>query len=355
MSRIRVVVVDDSAFVRKALTRLLADHPVIHVVGVAASGEELLTHFEDWKPDVITLDLSMPGMGGLRTLDRIMAIRPTPVIILSTHSGEGAPKTIEALHRGAMDFIDKQQYSLVDFQALRGVLVEKLIEVTGRTADGLETDLVEDGPEKDGLGSMAGDPAYSALLIGASTGGPPAIQTLLEDLGPRIDVPILVVQHMPPGFTKAFANRLNTHLPFHVREAEDGEPLLPQAVYIAPAGRHLVIDRHGDQLHVLMSHYPDDVPHRPAANELFRSGARIFGSRAIAVLLTGMGRDGADGMSSLFDAGAHTIAQDEESCVVFGMPRAAIALSAAREVLPLGRIGDRLRELLTSRRRVVAT
>lgn len=347
-----MVVVDDSAFVRKALTRLLADHPVIHVVGVAASGEELLAHLQEWKPDAITLDLSMPGMGGLRTLDGIMTIRPTPVIILSTHSGEGAPKTIEALHRGAMDFIDKQQYSLVDFQALRGILVEKLIEVTGRKAEGLDVDVFENEAEEDVQVATAGSSSFSALLIGASTGGPPAIQTILEDLGPRIDVPILIVQHMPPGFTKAFADRLNSHLPFHVREAEDGEALLPQTVYIAPAGQHLVVEGSGDRFHALLSRYPETAVHRPSANELFESGARTFGSRAIAALLTGMGRDGAEGMASLFAAGAHTIAQDEDSCVVFGMPRAAVALGAVREVLSLSQIGNRLRGLLTSRHHV---
>ncbi len=353
MSRIRVVVVDDSVFVRKALTRLLTDHPVIDVVGTAASGEELLTHLRAWKPDAITLDLSMPGMGGLRTLDGIMAALPTPVIILSTHSGEGAPKTIEALHRGAMDFIDKQQYSLVDFQALRSVLVEKLIEVTGRTAEDLQAASSKDRIGREDDASPPCSPAFSALLIGASTGGPPAIQTLLEDLGPSVDVPILVVQHMPPGFTKAFADRLNTHLPFHVCEAEDSEPLLPQTVYIAPAGRHLAIDRSGHGHHVLLSSYPEGQAHRPSVDELFKSGASSYGSRSVAVLLTGMGRDGAAGMRELFTAGAHTIAQDEGSSVVFGMPRAAAVLGVVREVMPLGEIGGRLRELLTSDHRVV--
>ena len=337
---LRLAVVDDSAFVRKAIERMLAGEPRIAVVGTAASGEELLANLERWAPDVITLDLSMPGIGGLVTLDRVMALRPTAVIILSTHAGRGAPQTIEALHRGAADFIDKQQYSLLDFGALREVLAEKVLAVTGQGGS-------SHGRRAAAAPALA-EPAgrYEALLIGASTGGPPAIERVLTDLGPDCHVPVLVVQHMPQGFTRAFAERLNTHLPLEVREADAEMPALPGRVFIAPGGRHLRLGRDGERLVCTLSAKPDGVAHRPSVDELFLSALDALGARCAAVLLTGMGRDGAEGMRQLARAGAFTVAQDEASSVVFGMPGAAVALQAAREVLPLARIGGRLREVL---------
>lgn len=344
---IRLAVVDDSAFVRKAIQKMLGGEPRIEVVGTATSGEEMLANLERWAPDVITLDLSMPGIGGLVTLDRIMALRPTPVIILSTHAGRGAPQTIEALHRGAADFIDKQEYSLLDFSALRAVLLEKVLAVTwsdvSRHGGGALAPAV---PEPPG--------GYDVLLIGASTGGPPAIEQVLTDLGPDCPVPVLVVQHMPQGFTRAFADRLNSHLPLEVREAEDGMPLAPGRVYIAPGGRHLRIHREGERAACSLSLKPDGVAHRPAVDELFVS-AVPNAARAVAALLTGMGRDGAEGMRQLAAGGAYTVAQDEATSIVYGMPGAAVTLQAVREVLPLDRIGPRLREVLAESRPAVAS
>jgi two-component system chemotaxis response regulator CheB len=336
-------VVDDSTFVRKAIERMLGGEPRIEVVGTASSGEELLANLDRWAPDVITLDLQMPGIGGLVTLDRVMALRPTAVIILSTHAGRGAPQTIEALHRGAADFIDKQQYSLLDFSSLREVLVEKVLAVSGLGLAGV----AHRGPAA-ALVEPAGH--YDVLLVGASTGGPPAIEQVLQDLGGDCPVPVLVVQHMPEGFTRAFAERLNSHLPLEVREADAGMPILPGRVYIAPGGRHLRIRRDEGHLICSVSLRPDNVPHRPSVDELFHSALGVFGARCLAVLLTGMGRDGAEGMRQLAQAGAFTIAQDEATSVVFGMPGAAVNLQAAREVLPLPRIGTRLRKVLEQTR-----
>jgi two-component system chemotaxis response regulator CheB len=339
---LRLAVVDDSAFVRKAIQKMLDGDPRMGVVGTATSGEELLANLERWAPDVITLDLSMPGIGGLVTLDRIMALRPTPVIILSTHAGRGAPQTIEALHRGAADFIDKQEYSLLDFSALREVLVAKVLAVAW-------SDVSRHGIA--GLAPAVPAPpgGYDALLIGASTGGPPAIEQVLADLGADCPVPVLVVQHMPQGFTRAFADRLNAHLPLEVREADDGMPLEPGRVYIAPAGRHLRIAHDGERLACSLSLKPEGVAHRPAVDELFLS-ALPAAERTVAALLTGMGRDGAEGMRQLAQRGAYTVAQDEATSVVYGMPGAAVNLQAAREVLALGRIGPRLRTLLSGAR-----
>ncbi len=351
-ARVRVAVVDDSTFIRKAISRMLDDEPQIEVVGSAASGEELLTHFDDWRPHVVTLDLDMPGMGGLETLDRIIARRRMPVIIMSTHSGHGAPKTIEALHRGATDFIDKQQYSLVDFDALRGVLVAKILHVTGtkRRIEGkdiaLPGSLTAPAPRHPTDRHLAPPTAYDIIVFGASTGGPPVLQLILEAIGRNLPVPIVIVQHMPVGFTLAFAERLNAHLPLEVREARHGEPLLPGQAYIAPAGRHLRLLRRGKELIAALDDKAQGMMHVPSIDILFESAARVVGRRTIAGLLTGMGRDGAAGLSALKLRGAYTLCQSEESCVVFGMPRAALALEAVDEIAPPRLMGSRIHQLL---------
>jgi two-component system chemotaxis response regulator CheB len=370
---LRVVVVDDSSFVRRAIARMLEGDPRVAIVGQASSGEELLTHLDEWQPGAITLDLSMPGMGGLATLDRVMAVRPTPVIILSTHSAKDAPLTIEALHRGALDFIDKQQYSLVDFESLRSVIVEKLLQVTQGalpepspplpvppTAPKPKSEPRPSAPPVEVERSAKPPkspkppkppkpprtrPRYRILLVGASTGGPPTIQRLLEDLGADLPLPVAIVQHMPVGFTRAFAERLNAHLAVQVREVSDGEVLLPATVYIAPAGKHLKIVAEQERLVAALSDDPEDATHRPAVDVLFHSAVRSVGRDAVAVLLTGMGADGADGLEALKTSGAYTLVQDEASCIVYGMPRAAMQRQAAREQLPLGALGERLHQL----------
>jgi two-component system chemotaxis response regulator CheB len=357
VKKIRVAVVDDSSFMRKAVVRMLAQESRIVVVGTAASGEELLTQLDTWQPDVVTLDLFMPGMGGLRTLDRIMERKPLPVILLSSHSRERAPLTIEALHRGAVDFIDKQRYSLVDFQALGQVLIDKILLVTGAHVHPPDTGAAtappaeHKGPERRAHPRVSSPqatraPACDLLLIGASTGGPVAIREILEELGTELRVPAVVVQHMPKGFTRAFAERLNSHLPVAVLEVLGSEPLLPSTVYIAPAERHLVIRGRPGELTADATSDPDDVTHRPSVDVLFSSAARIPKLRTVALLLSGMGTDGAEGMKELASAGAQTLAQDADTSVVYGMPRAAAELGAAQEILPLGQIADRLRELV---------
>ncbi|MCB1035421.1 MAG: chemotaxis-specific protein-glutamate methyltransferase CheB, partial [Acidobacteria bacterium] len=356
---LRVAVVDDSSFVRRAIARMLEGDPRVEIVGLASSGEQLLMSLEEWQPEVITLDLSMPGMGGLSTLDRIMARGPIPVIILSTHSAKDAPATIEALHRGAMDFIDKTQYSLVDFQALREVILEKLLsvrtvslpesETAARTASAHRAPARSRGPREKPRPARPPRTSgrFEALLIGASTGGPPTVQRLLEELAAPPAVPVVVVQHMPLGFTRAFAERLNAYLPLHVREAQDREVLEPATVYIAPAGRHLALEKVDDRLLGRLLEEPRDARHRPSVDVLFGSGARILGSRVLAVLLTGMGTDGATGMLEVARAGGYTVAQDAASCVVYGMPKAAKLLGAVREEVALDQLGDRITKLLS--------
>jgi two-component system chemotaxis response regulator CheB len=347
----RVAIVDDATFVREALKRLLADDPRIRVVGAAATGEELLDNLDRWRPDVVTLDLNMPGMGGLATLDRLMEIRPLPVIILSTHSGKGAPLTVEALSRGAADFIDKEAFSLVDFRSLREALLEKIVEVScaSRPLSDHTVDEAHSGsPADESVCESGRRVAFDVAVIGASTGGPRAIERVLRALPPDLPVPIAVVQHMPPGFTRAFAERLDRTLPLSIREAEHGDPLVGGTVLIAPAGKHMTVVQGGEALAVALGDSPDQMAHCPSVDVLFDSVSRVVGARGAAVLLTGMGRDGAEGMTQLARAGGHTIAQDEASCIVYGMPRAAVLLGGARETIHLDRIGVRLKGLLAA-------
>lgn len=352
MKQIRLAIVDDSPFVRKALERILMDVPEIVIVGSATSGEELLNSMFHWSPDVITLDLSMPGMGGLLTLDRIMEQRPVPVIILSTHSSKDASLTIEALHRGAVDFIDKQQYSLVDFKSLRKVLVEKIFQVVHTKT--VQQGLLPSGKRPDTskirktLRVSPEDTQFSfdVILIGASTGGPPAIQKILEDIGSDLPVPMAIVQHMPIGFTGPFAKRLKAHVPFNVQEASDTELFQSGTVYIGPTGSHLRLKNENGKVYTFLTRYPESFPHRPSVDILFQTAAQVYGRRALAILLTGMGNDGASGMAELSRAGAYTIAQDEASCVVYGMPRVANELGAVKELLHINKIGKKITDLL---------
>jgi len=378
VSRARIAVADDSSFIRQALARLLAGEPTLEIVGLAASGEELLQRLDEWQPDAVVLDLSMPGIGGLRTLDALLARRRLPVLILSTHSRRGAPQTIEALHRGATDFVDKQQYSLVDFEALRQVLVEKLHQVLAAGPPPQPAAAAESTPSqrppvrraaraasaaaagaggrddlgaRDDLGDGLPAPGLPAagielVVLGASTGGPPAIERILGDLGAAPPVPVAIVQHMPPAFTRSFAERLDARLPLRVRQAAHHERLLPGVVYIAPGGLHLAVEREHETLRAVLSAEPELARHRPSVDVLFTSAAAATRGRLVAALLTGMGFDGAAAMAELARAGVHTIAQDRASSVIFGMPRAAIEAGSALEVLALERIGPRLLELL---------
>ncbi|HEY0782553.1 MAG TPA: chemotaxis protein CheB, partial [Thermoanaerobaculia bacterium] len=302
----RIAVVDDSSFLRKAIARMLEDQTGILLVGLAARGEELLENLDVWRPDAVILDLSMPGIGGLATRDAIMATRPMPGVILSTPSRRGAPQTIEALHRGAVDFLDKQEFSLVDFDALRQALVGKIREITA--PHGAIPELSAAKPERWPAVAL-GEQAPEVVLVGASTGGPPAIERLLTDLGSDLPLPVLIVQHMPAGFTRAFAERLNARLPLLVKEAIDGEPLAPSTVYIAPGGFHLRLALTESRLLTALAVEPGDRLHRPSVDVLFASAAEA-GVRAVAVLLTGMGKDGCEGITQLSRRGALTIAQD---------------------------------------------
>jgi len=332
---IRVFVVDDSPFVRKALRRVLTADREIQVVGEAATGEEALALIPDADPHVVTLDVEMQGISGLDVLRQLLLWRPgLRVLMLSAHTRDGASATLEALAAGAADFIDKRNLNLMDLERLGRELGERLRALGG----GRDTHLPRVRPEGGARRSTA-LPLPSAeelargklCVIGASTGGPAALQALLEAIPAEFPMPIAIVQHMPPGFTRPFANRLDGLCRLSVSEAEDGQRLAPGMAVVAPAGMHLRISA---SLVTTLAAEPASR-HIPSVDLLFRSAARARPGGVLGVLLTGMGDDGAEGLSQIRAQGGTTIAESEESCAVYGMPRAAVERGAAQYVLPL--------------------
>lgn len=332
---IRVFVVDDSPFVRKALRRVLTADRDIQVVGEAATGEEALSLIPDADPHVVTLDVEMHGISGLDVLRQLLLWRPgLRVLMLSAHTREGASATLEALAAGAADFIDKQNLNLMDLDRLGHELGDRLRALGG----GRDTHLPRVRPEGGHKGAILPLPSAVDLgkaevcVIGASTGGPAALQSLLEAVSAEFPVPVVIVQHMPPGFTKPFAIRLDGLCRLSVTEAQDGQRLIPGMVVVAPAGNHI---RLTPSLVVSLSEDPAGARHVPSVDLLFRSAAKARRGGVLGVLLTGMGDDGADGLSQIRAQGGVTIAESEESCAVYGMPRAAVERGAAGFVLPL--------------------
>jgi two-component system, chemotaxis family, protein-glutamate methylesterase/glutaminase len=336
---IRVFVVDDSPFVRKALRRVLAADPEIQVVGEAATGEAALARIPDADPHVVTLDIEMQGISGLDVLRQLLLWRPgLRILMLSAHTGEGASTTLEALAAGAADFIDKRSLNLMDLERLGRELAERL-RALGGCRDTHRPRVRPDGGTRRGTAlpvPSAAELARSRIcVVGASTGGPAAVQTLLEAIPAGFPMPVVIVQHMPAGFTRPFANRLDGLCRLRVTEAEEGQRLVPGMAVVAPAGVHL---RVSPSLVVTLSSQPANARHVPSVDVLFRSAARARPGAVLGVLLTGMGDDGAEGLGLIRAQGGTTIAESEESCAVYGMPRAAVERGAAQYVLPLPEI-----------------
>jgi two-component system chemotaxis response regulator CheB len=332
----RVFLVDDSAFVRRALTRVLAIEPAFTVVGEAATGAEALAKIPAADPDLVTLDVAMPGMDGLQLLPALLRWKPSlKVLMLSAHTQDGAEATVAALAAGAIDFIDKTTFNVMDLEYLRREVVDRLKAITQtREASGPSAAATRiQGPSAPDLARC------ELCVIGASTGGPAAVQRILQALPARFPMPVVVVQHMPPGFTRPFAERLASLSRVRVAEAEDGVRLLPGMALIAQAGQHL---RVSPNLAVVLTPEPGDAKHIPSVDVTMRSAARSRPGRVLAVLLTGMGEDGAEGMATIRAGGGVTIAESESSCVVYGMPRAAVLRGGAGWVLPLSDIADLL-------------
>lgn len=351
-SKIRVVVVDDSALVRGLLAEIIDRQPDMTCIGAASDPLVAREMIRNLNPDVITLDVEMPRMDGLDFLARLMRLRPMPVVMVSTLTERGADVTLKALELGAVDFVGKPKIGVADgLRQLGADITEKI-----RTAARARVQRLAAAPAQAATGSAAaGKPTGGApmgrlstekiVFIGASTGGTEATREVLVGL-PADSPAVMITQHMPPGFTKSYAARLNGLCRIRVAEAVDGERVLPGHAYIAPGGFHLSVERSGANY---IARVQDGAPvnrHKPSVEVLFDSAARVVGRNALAVMLTGMGADGARAMRTMRDAGSWNIAQDEASCVVFGMPREAIAHGAADEVLPLNKIAARLIEWL---------
>jgi two-component system chemotaxis response regulator CheB len=339
--QVRVLVVDDSAFMRTALSRMIASESGFEVVGTACTGSEALGKIASLDPDVVTLDVEMPGLDGLETLRHIMSESPRPVIMVSAVTEKDAEITFNALSAGAFDYIPKSlSPASLDILHLRRDLVAKIwAAAQARRASSPQlTSGNSSSPSRlEGHRAISTSPAIVAL--GTSTGGPKALEEILPRFPRDFSVPILIVQHMPPGFTAPFARRLNTLCPLAVREAAHYEPVQPGVAYIAPAGMHMTVKRSSDsQPLICLDTHPEDAPHTPSVDVLMKSVAQAFGNLALGVILTGMGSDGAEGMRAIYRQGGFTIGQDETSCAVYGMPRACAEAGVLNRVLPLAQI-----------------
>jgi two-component system chemotaxis response regulator CheB len=342
--RIRVLVVDDSALMRKLIPAILARDSSIEVVGTAMDGAFALKKIEELQPDVVTLDLEMPRMDGMETLRMIMKSAPLPVILFSTHSKKGGYATFKALALGAVDFLAKPKDAAAGhLEEIADQLIAKIKVAKRAVGKKLPPAVVfEDpfGPKKEARPALP--PPRRVIAIGISTGGPNALQFVLSQIPADFLSTILVVQHMPEGFTEMFAKRLNECSALEVHEARSGDLLLAGRVLICPGNRHMMVRRmpRGDM--VILSDGPPVNGHRPSADVLFHSVAQEFALTAVGVLMTGMGDDGAEGLGAIKAAGGMTIAQSEDTCVVSGMPRAAIQKGYANKIIPLDGMGSYL-------------
>jgi two-component system, chemotaxis family, protein-glutamate methylesterase/glutaminase len=349
MKPIKVLIVDDSALIRKMLSKIIDAQPDMRVVGTAGDPIAAREMIRNLEPDVLTLDVEMPKMDGLDFLERLMRLRPIPVIMVSTLTQRGSEVALHALDLGAVDFVSKPQLDVVTG------LQDYALEITDKIrAASIARIRKRPAPATVPKQKSALLPKLSnrmaltekLIVIGASTGGTEAIKDVLMQMPP--DCPaILITQHMPEGFTKLFAARLDSLCRIHVKEAEHGERTVPGHAYIAPGGRHLSVRKSGANYIVTLSDEPPVHHHRPSVEVLFRSAAQYAGANAIGIMLTGMGKDGAAAMLDMKHAGAWNIAQDEATCVVFGMPKEAIAMGGVHEELPLGAIAGRVLTLLS--------
>jgi len=338
---IEVLVVDDSAVVRQTLKELL-ERTGEFSVSLAADPFIAERRIALKRPHVVVLDIEMPGMDGLTFLTRLMATDPLPVVICSARAGEDAAVAIEALARGAIDVLPKPRLGVKDFLSDTSMLLVDTVRAAALSKRAAAAVRPFRAPVTEIPRGVA---ATWAVAIGASTGGTEALAIVLGAL-PRESPAVLVVQHMPEGFTKAFAGRLNGLSAMQVKEAADGDPIRQGEVLLAPGNRHLSVARDGARFVARVDQAPHVNRHRPSVDVLFRSVSETFGSRSVGVLLTGMGRDGAAGLLEMKIRGAQTIAQDETTSIVFGMPKEAIALGAASRILPLQNIGPGILDLL---------
>lgn len=358
MSKIKVLIIDDSALIRQILTEILSSDPGIEVVGAAADPLIARDKIKQLNPDVLTLDVEMPKMDGITFLSNLMRLRPMPVVMISSLTEQGADITFQALELGAIDFVSKPKIDVRHgMEEYAEIIVEKVktaskAKVIARSiVPPVEADVPErhtaDAVIKKSFDRKHFSSTEKIIAIGASTGGTEAIKEVL--MGLPADMPgIVITQHIPEAFSGPFAKRMNGCCAMEVCEASDGQQILPGHVYIAPGSHHLIVERSGARYICKLSDGPAVNRHRPSVDVLFRSVAQNAGSNAVSVILTGMGNDGAAGMKEMQEAGAPTVAQDENTSVVWGMPGEAVKLGAADEVMALGKIAKRIQKLSVS-------
>jgi len=363
LTPMRVLIVDDSVFMRAALTRMISSDDSLCIVGTAETGLEALAKIAALQPDVVTLDIDMPGLDGLETLKRIMSESPLPVIVVSALARCGAEDALQALALGAFDCIAKQlSYDHADVLKVQDELIAK---IKAAAAHSPQRTRLSSRPDCPCLGHSPADAATvpatvpaiapKIVAIGTSTGGPKALQDVLSALPADLPAAIVVVQHMPVGFIGPFAKRLNDLCPLKVREAQENELLRTGHVYLAPAGTHLIVQRQSSSdVFLRLSLLPANLPHIPSVDVLMSSVAEVFGSSSIGIILTGMGDDGALGMKAIFDAGGVTIGQDQATSVVYGMPRACAEIGVLNQVAPLPDIPRQILAALHHRTRAAA-
>ena len=351
MKKIKVLIVDDSASVRMALTEVYNSDPEIEVVGTASDPYFAVQKIKEVVPDVISLDIEMPRMDGITFLQKIMSQHPIPVVVLSTLTEKGGELALRALEYGAVEVITKPSVNTKELIKEARIKLCDIIKAASKAKLSRKTfrESTSNVVKKHSAEVMIKKPTGKAIFsttdkvvaVGASTGGTEALRVFLESL--PVDIPgIVIVQHMPEMFTKQFAERLDSLCAISVKEAKDGDSVLRGHALIAPGNYHMMLKRSGAKYYVSVKEGPLVNRHKPSVDVLFRSTARYAGKNAVGIIMTGMGGDGSIGLKEMRDAGAHTIAQDENSCVVFGMPKEAIKLGGAVEVLPLNKIGNKL-------------
>ncbi len=343
--QIRVLVVDDSAFIRRAVIKMFDSHQDIRVIDVASDGEMAIGLVKKLRPDVVTLDIKMPVMDGLAALAKIMKECPTPVVMLSSLTEKGGENTLKALELGAVDFIDKTSAGgPMDLSGLARELTTKILIAARVDMLKLQHEAVAIAADAKPQ-QWATEKGTELVLIGTSTGGPPALQAVLSKIPVGVPCPILVVQHMPPGFTASLAERLNRLCAIPVKEAEDGEEVEASHVYLAPAGRHMKLKRCGSKLRIVLDALPTEALHRPSVDTLFESAAAL-GSNCLAVVLTGMGKDGSEGVKAIKRSGGRVIVEAEETSIVFGMPKAVMESVKVDGEVPLYDVAETILKML---------
>ena len=357
MRKFKVVVVDDSAFMRKSLAILLESDTEIEIVGSARDGIEAIDIIKKTRPDVVTLDVEMPRMDGLTALKKIMKECPTSVIMVSSLTTDGAEATLKALELGAVDFISKEMsFVSVKIANIKDELIHKIKTIAKQ--DSLKNRLLRIQKSLRKGSSTVNQPVvhykhslpkymYKAIALGISTGGPLSLQKVIPLIDKRLKVPMFIVQHMPPNFTKSLSDRLNNMSGVKVKEAENNEIAENGTIYIAPGGMHMKVFKNGmPQIQIKISEQPDTTLHKPSVDVMMESVIDVFGKGTLGVIMTGMGKDGLEGIRKLKDLGGYAMAQDEDSCVVYGMPKAIVDAGFADAVVPLEKIASTINSVL---------